>query len=339
MSERSDQSLQRTQAMLTTAMGPQIVAALDDPSVVEVLANPDGCLWIERHGAGRVQTDSLILATQAERVIRLVASHMGQDVTRDHPIVSAELPGSGDRFEGVLPPVATAPCFSIRKAAAQAFTLEDYVSAGTLSPVHARLLKQAVLERQNILIVGGTGSGKTTLANALLQEVAHTGDRVVLLEDTRELQCAAADQVALRTAAANAGSAGVTLADLVKSTLRLRPDRIIIGEVRGPEALDLLKAWNTGHPGGIATIHANSGKDGLHRLEQLVGERAANVPRSLITQAIDLLVFIAGRGPARRVEHILTVLGSDDQDYRCADAAYPDLSLVPSHPSTVGDLP
>lgn len=338
MREPTGQTSLRIETMLKTAMGPEIVAALADPSVVEILANPDGCLWIERQGVGRIQTEVVLSPAQTERVIRLVGSHMGQEVTRDHPIVSAELPGGGERFEGVLPPVAKGPCFTIRKAAAQIYTLDDYVAAGTLSPVHAALLGQAVQDRQNILIVGGTGSGKTTLANALLQEVAQTGDRVVILEDTRELQCAAKDQVALRTASAHSGAEGTTLADLVKSTLRLRPDRIIIGEVRGPEALDLLKAWNTGHPGGIATIHANSGKDGLYRLEQLVGERAAQVPRSLITQAIDLLVFISGRGPARRVEHILSVIGSDEQDYRCADAAYPDLALIPSHPSTLGDL-
>lgn len=335
MSDCNDRTRVRTEAMLKTAMGPHIIGALADPTVVEILANPDGWLWIERHGTGRTQTGIKLSAAQVERVIRLVGSHMGQEVTPEHPIVSAELPGSGERFEGVLPPVALGPCFTIRKAAAQIYALDDYVTAGTVSPVHAALLRQAVQTRQNILIVGGTGSGKTTLANALLQDVAQTGDRVVILEDTRELQCAAEDQVALRTA--RSGTDGVTLADLVKSTLRLRPDRIIIGEVRGPEALDLLKAWNTGHPGGIATIHANSGKDGLHRLEQLVGERSAQVPRSLITQAIDLLVFISGRGAARRVENILTVVGSDDQDYRCADAAYPDLTLVPSHPSTFGD--
>ena len=152
-------------------------------------------------------------------------------------------------------------------------------------------------ERKNILVVGGTSSGKTTLVNALLAEIADLDERVVILEDTRELKCAAADCVALRTKPGVA-----TLADLVRSTLRLRPDRIIVGEVRGPEALDMLKAWNTGHPGGITTVHANSAPAGLYRLEQLVQEAVVTVPRDLIVQAIDIVVFLERprRQPPRR---------------------------------------
>lgn len=329
----SDATLHRTEAMLKTAIGPVIAAALANPTVVEILLNPDGQLWLDRHGSGREASGICLSPNQAERIIRLVGSAVGQEVTRDHPAVSAELPGSGERFEGVIPPVATAPCFAIRKAAAQVFSLDDYIAADTLAPAHAHVLRQAVLDRHNILIIGGTGSGKTTLANALLKEVAGTGDRVVLLEDTRELQSAAADQVALRTQAGT-----VTMADLIKSTLRLRPDRIIIGEVRGPEALDLLKAWNTGHPGGIATLHANSAVDGLHRLEQLIGERAATVPRTLIANSIDLLVFISGRGRDRRVETLLNVVGVDGDTYRCCEATVPNLELVSSNPSILGDV-
>ena len=214
-----------------------------------------------------VENDAEEEADEAERVVRLVASHIHQDVTAFSPIVSAELPGNGERFEGVIPPVVTAPCFSIRKGAVSVFSLDDYVDAQTMTATQAEALSYAVLSRQNILIVGGTSSGKTTLANALLVIVADTGERVVILEDTRELQCEADDTIALRTHGKN-----VKLSDLVRSTLRLRPDRIIVGEVRGPEALDMLKAWNTGHPGGIATIHANSAIAGLSRLEQLILE-------------------------------------------------------------------
>lgn len=307
MPHRNAESLLRTQAMLKTAMGETIESALSDPAVVEIMVNPDGWLWLDRHGAGRERTETQLSPEKGERIIRLVASHIGAEVTATTPIVSAELPGAGERFEGVLPPVTTAPCFSIRKAAAQIFSLDDYVSAGTLSPVQRQQLQSSVLERRNILIVGGTGSGKTTLANALLNEVAATGERVLIIEDTRELQCATPDQVALRTRAPV-----ITMADLVKSTLRLRPDRIVVGEVRGPEALDMLKAWNTGHPGGISTIHANDAMGGLYRLEQLVGEVAASIPRTLIAQAIDLIVFISGRGTARRIETILHVTGIDE---------------------------
>lgn len=325
MLDARSQTIIRTETMLKTAMGPVITGALSDRQVVEVMVNPDGHVWVDRHGGGRMDTGSVLSPPETERVIRVVASHIGQEVTRQHPIVSAELPGDGERFEGIMPPVATGPCFSIRKAAAQIFTLDDYVQAGTLTPLRREVLQRAVQAKKNILIVGGTGSGKTTLANALLYEIAKTGDRVVILEDTRELQCAAPDQVALRT---QAGS--VTMADLVRSTLRLRPDRIIVGEVRGPEALDMLKAWNTGHPGGIATVHGNCAISGLQRLEQLVGEVSATIPRTLISQAIDFAVFIAGRGEQRRVESIREVVSPDEEsgEYYAPEYPDPDLKLV-----------
>jgi type IV secretion system protein TrbB len=226
------------------------------------------------------------------------------------PIVSAELPphgdGAGERFEGILPPISLAPCFSIRKPAERVYTLGDYVADGIMPARHADALRRAVVERRNILVAGGTSSGKTTLANALLAEMASLDERVILIEDTRELQCAAADTVALRT---RPGVVGI--ADLVRSTLRLRPDRIVVGEVRGAEALDLLKAWNTGHPGGVATVHANSAAAALHRLEQLTQEAVVTAPRRLIAEAIDVVVFIAGRGLDRRVEAIMHVGGVD----------------------------
>jgi type IV secretion system protein TrbB len=220
----------------------------------------------------------------------------GAEAHRERPIISAELPPRGERFEGVLPPVSRAPCFSIRKPAQVLFRLSDYVGAGMMSAGQKTVLEDAIGTHANILIAGGTGSGKTTLANALLAEIAALDERVVNLEDTRELVCAAEDVVALRTRAGV-----VSLSDLVRSTLRLRPDRIIVGEVRGPEALDLLKAWNTGHPGGIATIHANSAKAALSRLEQLCMEVCERPPTALIEEAIDLVVFIARGGPAGRI--------------------------------------
>jgi type IV secretion system protein VirB11 len=216
------------------------------------------------------------------------------------------LPETGERFEGLLPPVTLAACFAIRKPATTTFRLADYVKAQIASPVMAKLLTAAVAEGRNILVAGGTGSGKTTLANALLAEVAGLDQRVVIIEDTRELRCDAKDAVALRTKPGVA-----TLADLVRSTLRLRPDRIVVGEVRGGEALDMLKAWNTGHPGGIATVHANSARAALYRIEQLIQEAVTIVPRRLIAEAIDLVVFIKGRGPGRRIETAVEVKGLD----------------------------
>ena len=293
------------------------------------MVNPDGALRLDLLGEGRRNTGVRIEPAQVERIIRLVASHVRGEVHSDRPIVSAELPphgdGAGERFEGVLPPVSLGPCFSIRKPAARVYTLLDYVSDGFMSAETARLLSLAVVDRKNILIVGGTSSGKTTLANALLAELAHLDERVILIEDTRELQCSAPDVVALRTRAGL-----VSMADLVRSTLRLRPDRIIVGEVRGPEALDMLKAWNTGHPGGITTIHANSAISALHRIEQLCQEAVVSVPRPLIADAIDLIVFIAGRGLARRVETIARVVGLDP------DGGYAVIDITPT-PQAQGD--
>jgi P-type conjugative transfer ATPase TrbB len=316
-------SAERRRAMLRTAMGPTIAAALADPVVIEIMVNPDGALRLDRLGEGRTDTGTRYDPAQVERIIRLVASHARTEVHAASPIVSAELPshgdGAGERFEGVLPPVSLAPCFSIRKPASKIYTLLDYVSDGIMPAETARLLSSAVVDRKNILVAGGTSSGKTTLANALLAEMAHLDERVILIEDTRELQCAASDVVALRTR-----PGVVAMSDLVRSTLRLRPDRIIVGEVRGAEALDMLKAWNTGHPGGIATVHANSAISALYRLEQLVQESVVTVPRRLIAEAIDMIVFIAGRGLARRVETIARVAGVD------TDGNYAVLDLTPN---------
>jgi type IV secretion system protein VirB11 len=311
MSIFNSQSLERRRTMLRTAMGAEIAAALADPAVIEVMVNPDGALRLDRLGEGRVDTNTHMGAAEVERIIRLVASHIRQEVHAESPIVSAELPESGERFEGILPPVSTAPCFSIRKPAAKIYSLDDYVADRILLLSQATVLRRAISDRRNILVAGGTSSGKTTLTNALLAEMSKCDERIIILEDTRELQCAAPDCVSLRTKPGVA-----TLATLVRSTLRLRPDRIVVGEVRGAEALDMLKAWNTGHPGGIATVHANSARAALYRIEQLIQETVVTVPRRLIAEAINLVVFIEGRGTARRIETIAEMQGLDSNgDY------------------------
>ena len=320
----AQQAKDRRRQMLRTAFGPTIAAALADPTVLEVMVNPDGRLWIDRATSGRADSGQRMGAAETERIIRLVAAHVRREVTDKAPIVSAELPDTGERFEGVMPPVAPAPCFAIRKPADVPYRLADYVTARILTPPQAHVLAGAVREKRNIVVAGGTSSGKTTLVNALLAEVASLNERVVILEDTRELRCAAEDVVALRTKPGVA-----SLADLVRSTLRLRPDRIIVGEVRGGEALDMLKAWNTGHPGGLTTVHANSAPAALTRLEQLVQEAVVTVPRALIAEAIDLVVFIKGRGSERRVDSILELAGLDeDESYVLKPAAAPALHVV-----------
>ena len=304
----------RQRNMLQSAFGPIIAEALADPLVIEVMVNPDGAIRLDRLGTGLIDTGKQMAAEQVERIVRLVASHARTEVHGAAPIVSAELPphgqGAGERFEGLLPPVATGPCFAIRKPAERLYTLTDYVADGIMDPETARSLSLAVVERRNLLVAGGTSSGKTTLANALLAEMLGQDERVILIEDTRELQCPLPNHVALRTRPGI-----VSMADLVRSTLRLRPDRIIVGEVRGAEALDMLKAWNTGHPGGIATLHANSARSALYRLEQLIQEAVVQVPRQLIAEAIDLIVFIEGRGSSRRIAALAAIEGLASDQY------------------------
>lgn len=305
--------------MLRTALGPAIARFLEDPTVVEVMLNPDGRLWVDRLSDGLSDTGERLSAADGERIVRLVAHHVGAEVHDRRPRVSAELPETGERFEGLLPPVVTAPVFAIRKPAVAVFTLDDYVAAGIMTADQAAILRQAVASRANILVAGGTSTGKTTLTNALLAEVAKTTDRVIVIEDTRELQCRAQNIVAMRTKDGVA-----TLSDLVRSSLRLRPDRIPIGEVRGSEALDLLKAWGTGHPGGIGTIHAGSALGALRRLEQLIQEAVVTVPRALIAETIDLVAVLSGRGAARRLAELARVDGlAADTDYRLSPATQP----------------
>ena len=316
--QRSEASL-RGARMLRTALGPAIAGFLEDPTVVEVMLNPDGRLWIDRLSEGLSDTGECLSAADGERIVRLVAHHVGAEVHAGAPRVSAELPETGERFEGLLPPVVAAPAFAIRKPAVAVFTLQDYVASAIMSADQADVLRRAVADRRNILVAGGTSTGKTTLTNALLAEISKTADRVVLIEDTRELQCAAPNLVAMRTKDGVA-----TLSELVRSSLRLRPDRIPIGEVRGSEALDLLKAWGTGHPGGVGTIHAGTALGALRRLEQLIQEAVVTVPRALIAETIDLVAVLSGRGSNRRLAELTRIEGlRPDGDYHVTPATQP----------------
>ncbi|OPX93481.1 MAG: putative conjugal transfer protein [Pelotomaculum sp. PtaB.Bin104] len=209
-----------------------------------------------------------------------------------------------------MPPIVPAPVFTIRKKALLIFTLDDYVSQGIMTERQKAAILEAVHSRQNILVTGGTGTGKTTLVNAVLNEIAATHDRIVIIEDTLELQCSAPDTVFLR---AKEGVA--TMNDLLRASMRLRPDRIVVGEVRGPEALSLLKAWNTGHPGGCATVHANSARAGLTRLEQLIQEAVITVPKELIAEAVNIVIHIERCGHGRKIREIARVGGISNNTY------------------------
>ena len=279
---RAQEAQGRRRQMLRTAFGPAIAAALADPTVIEVMANPDGKLWIESVPAGRRDSGERIAAAEAERIIRLVAAHVRREVTDRAPIVSAELPETGERFEGVMPPVAPAPCFSIRKPAQVLYRLPDYVAARIMTPPQAQLLREAVEDRRNIVVVGGTSSGKTTLVNALLAEVATLGERVVILEDTRELQCAArrcggAPHQARRCLARRPRALDAQAAP--------RPHRRRRGQgPRGPRHAEGLEHRPSRRPHHRARQFAAAV---LYRLEQLVQEAVVTVPRALIVEAID----------------------------------------------------
>ena len=293
----------RTEQVLRTCCGPQIIGALSDDDVVEIMANPDGQVWIDTHSRGQLAF-SRIAAADAANVVRTVASMMGETVdSRTSAEIGGVLPG-GERFQGLLPPLVAQASFTIRKRSIRVFGLSDYLESGTISQEQHDVLREGIAARKNLLVVGGTGSGKTTLCNALLADEGFADHRVVIIEDTKELQCSARNKAELLTSRENPV---VTMTDLLRSTMRLRPDRIVVGEVRGGEALDLIKAWNTGHPGGLGTLHADGAAQGLKRLESLVGEVAVNVDREAIGEAIDYIVAIRRTPEGRKVDQIIEV--------------------------------
>ena len=309
---RNDDTQRRVVEALRHAMGETIRAGLDDPDVIEVMVNPDGRIWFDRIGQGREATDQVLAPADSESILRLLADHVGVVVTAERPLVSATLPLTGERFQGIFPPITTAPSFAIRKPARSVFRLDDYVRRGHLTAGQAGTLRQAIADRLNILIIGGTSSGKTTFANALLADPVFSEDRVVIIEDTPELQCAAPDCLPMLTRKIEPK---VTAQDLVVAALRLRPDRIVIGEVRDGAALEMIKAWNTGHPGGLGTLHANSPIDALYRIEDLIGEVSERIPYRAIASSLNVIVEIKRTPQGRRVSGILRVLGWQDGKY------------------------
>lgn len=304
---------------LREALGSAICEALDDPSVVELMLNPDGRLFVERLGQGVLPLANL-QAGAAEIIIGSVAHALQTEADSEQPIISGELPIGGHRFEGLLPPVVAAPTFTIRRRASRLIPLDDYVREGIMTSLQAGTIRDAIVARLNIVICGGTGSGKTTLANAVIAEIVATAprDRVVILEDTAEIRCAADNAVALHT------SDTVDMARLLKSTMRLRPDRIIVGEVRDGAALTLLKAWNTGHPGGVTTIHSNSTLSALRRLEQLTAEVSQQPMHAVIGEAVDLIVSIERAGGSRKVRDVMHVNGFNGAQYQTVHCAQID---------------
>ena len=308
---------------LAEAMKRQLGAfcpLLLEHDVVELMLNADGQLWVDRLGQPIIAVGSMT-AVAAESFIATVASTLRGTVTRENPILECELPDEppfhGSRFEALIPPVVSGPVFTIRRKASAIFTLKEYERAGIMAASQRAAIERAVVRRQNILVVGGTGAGKTTLTNAIIDQMAGaTPDhRLVIIEDTAEIQCAAPNTVIMRA------TDTVDMQRLLKATLRLRPDRIVVGEVRGGEALTMLKAWNTGHPGGVCTVHANHARAGLTRIEQMIAEVSQAPMRALIGEAIDLIVSIVRTDgtPGRRIHEVIAVDGFTDGEYRFAN--------------------
>ena len=291
----------------------EILSALQDPETVEIMVNADGRIWQEKLGQ-KIQHIGHLQSAQAEAIIKTVAGFHGKEVTRHNPVIEGEFPVDNSRFAGQLPPVVASPTFAIRKKAIKIFTLEQYADTGVLTRRHAEVIKNAVRDHRNILVIGGTGSGKTTLINAIIHEMVQSDpdERIFILEDTGEIQCQASNFVQYHT------TLDVNMTQLLKTSLRMRPDRILVGEVRGPEALDLLDAWNTGHEGGAATLHANDALTGLTRLESLIS-RNPSAPKEimpLISDAVDIVVHITRTPSGRKIQQIIEVQGYKKGSYQ-----------------------
>lgn len=313
----NDSTKQRAREKLAHEVGQEILGLLEEPTTVELMCNQDGKLWIDQLGKP-MRVVGQLSPWQVESIIRTVAGYLGKAVTRKNPLLEGEWPLDGSRFAAQLPPIVACGIFAIRKKASAIFTLEQYVELGAMSEAQSDIIGQAVDEHLNILISGGCGSGKTTLANGVVHRIVSTfpDERIFIIEDNGEIQCAAENFVQYLTSS----EAQVDMTQLLKTTLRMRPDRILVGEVRGAEALDLIDAWNTGHPGGVATIHANSALESLTRLKSLVSRNKA-APKEiepLIAEAVHRIVFIK-KDPSipagRRIDEILEVVGYEDSSY------------------------
>ena len=289
---------------------------LHESDVVELMLNADGTVWVDRLGQPMQPAGTMPPAT-AESFIATVASTLRSTVTRENPILECELPLDGSRFEALIPPVVSAPVFTIRRKASAVYPLQEYERQRIMTARQREAIETAVALRRNILVVGGTGTGKTTLANGIIDHIAKAapGHRLVIIEDTAEIQCAAKNAVIMRA------TDTVDMQRLLKATMRLRPDRIIVGEVRGGEALSLLKAWNTGHSGGVCTVHANHARAGLQRIEQLIAEVSQTPMRALIVEAVNLIVSIVktASGPGRLIEEVVIVERFADGEYRFSE--------------------
>ena len=309
---------------LRRELGPHVIAALEDANVIEIMTNPDGAVWLDTLSDGLVETGLVLSSIQIDMAIGTVAAYYGRVVNEDVPRLQAELPLGGQRFQGIRPPVSP-PMFVIRKHLQRVFSMAEMVAQGTVTATQAAVLLQALRDEQNIIIAGATLSGKTVLLDTLLSEMPRihgAQTRLIVIEDTHELHVAVRNRVTLRATDTQ------PMRVLVHTAMRLRPDRLIIGEVRGAEALEILKAWNTGHGGSACTVHASSAAQALRRLKTAVQEAGVPADPEFIGEVVDLLVMMKRRGPRQwRVEEIVACHGWRGGQY----------VLEPLSPSDVGD--
>lgn len=300
-------------------MGPFCLGALKDNDVKEILLNSDGRVWVDTYSDGWVHSGETMSVSQSTKLMMTVASLLNTVVTVQRPILQGEFPLDESRFQGNMPPIVTAPSFNIRKKPLRVYTLQEYVDSGILSPSHAAMIRASIRMKKNILVVGGTASGKTTFLNACIAEMVALcpKDRIICAEDTREVICTAANKEMLRS------TLDISMNDLLKSALRMTPDRILCGEVRDKEAYALLEMWNTGHDGGLATVHGTTAARGLGRIQRLAygglqhGAGGEFIPQ-VVAEAIHVVVFIKKVDesicPAkRRVTEVLRIDGFDPQ--------------------------
>lgn len=303
-----EDEIKRNIEMIKKTLGHIFLERLEDPNVIEIMCNSDGSLWIDELGKGMSKI-GYINTYNVRAAINIIASMLKITATRETPIIEGEFPLDNSRFAAQLPPVVANPTFALRKKASLVFSLENYVEKAIMTEHQKEIIKEAIREHKNIIIVGGTSSGKTTLTNACIDYMSSIAgeERIIIIEDTGEIQCNAKNSILYHT------SVHTSITDLLKTTLRMRPDRIIIGEVRDHTALDMLDAWSTGHPGGISTLHANNALQALDRIEGLVS-RHNNAPddiKSVIGNAVDFIINIRKTGTVRRVEEILELEGYD----------------------------
>lgn len=307
MARETHEQQKRLYSKLSRELGVTVISILENPDTIEICVNSDGHIWMECKNIPLHDTGKTISADKLLAALGTIAAILGTELNESSPILEGRLPLDGSRVEGAIPPVSPdGPSVSIRKHASAVFPLKQYVKERRIRQEHADYLRTCILKEKNILIAGGTSSGKTTFTNALIKELLDIApkDRLIIMEDTLELQCTTCNKQNFVT------TDTVSMRKLLKMAMRFRPDRIIIGEVRGGEALDLLKSWNTGHPGGIATVHANSATSALIRLEQLILEVSQNPMSALIAEAIDVVVYMEKRGKyGRQVAEIIEVKG------------------------------